>query len=80
MNKIIKLITKYWAIISVVLTILSSIVTGGWYLKGKIDASADTLNDLKEWVASHDDDIQALHDKVIRLEALEEAREKGICK
>jgi hypothetical protein len=80
MNKIIKLITKYWAIISVVLTILSSIVTGGWYLKGKIDASADTLNDLKEWVATHDDDIQALHDKVIRLEALEEAREKGICK
>jgi hypothetical protein len=76
MNKIIKWVTNYWAIISVVLTILSSIVTGGWYLKGKIDASADTLNDLKEWVSSHDDDIQALHDKVIRLEALEEARDR----
>ena len=76
MNKIIKLVTKYWAVISVVLTILSSIVTGGWYLKGKIDASADTLNDVKEWVSSHDDDIQALHDKVIRLEALEEARDR----
>jgi len=76
MNKIIKWITKYWAIISVVLTILSSVVTGGWYLKGKIDASADTLNDVKEWVSTHDDDIQALHDKVIRLEALEEARDR----
>jgi hypothetical protein len=76
MNKIIKWVTNYWAIISVVLTILSSIVTGGWYLKGKIDASADTLNDLKEWVSSHDDDIKALHDKVIRLEALEEARDR----
>jgi hypothetical protein len=76
MNKIIKWVTKYWAIISVVLTILSSVVTGGWYLKGKIDASADTLNDVKEWVSTHDDDIQALHDKVIRLEALEEARDR----
>ena len=76
MNKIIKWVTNYWAIISVVLTILSSIVTGGWYLKGKIDASADTLNDVKEWVSSHDDDIQALHDKVLRLEALEEARDR----
>jgi len=79
MNKIIKWITKYWATISVVLTILSSVVTGGWYLKGKIDASADTLNDVKEWVSTHDDDIQALHDKVIRLEALEEARDR-VCK
>lgn len=76
MSNIIKWATKNWTIISIVFTIISSIVTGGWYLKGKIDASADTLNDLKEWVSSHDDDIQALHDKVIRLEALEEARDR----
>jgi archaellum component FlaC len=80
MDKILKFLTKHWAVISVAATIVGSIVTGGLHLKGQIDGLIDTVNDTKSWVSSHDDDIQDLHDKVIRLEALEEAREKGICK
>jgi hypothetical protein len=80
MSNIIKWATKNWTIISIVFTIVSSIVTGGWYLKGKIDASADTLNDVKEWVSSHDDDIQALHDDVLKLKEDQRLRESGQCK
>jgi hypothetical protein len=76
MSNIIKWISKHWKILSVCATLVSSLATWTMHLKSRIDTVVDTVNDTKDWVASHDDDIQALHDKVIRLEALEEARDR----
>jgi hypothetical protein len=78
-NRLLKFLNKYWLILSLCATIVSSLVTWGIHLKGRIDADEDTIKDTTDWVASHEDDIQKLHDKVVRLEALEEARGK-ICK
>lgn len=79
MKKLIKWITKYWVILSVCATVISSLATWSMHLKNKIDGTIDTVNDTKDWVASHDDAINQLHDDVIRLKALEEARDR-ICK
>ncbi|MGH7974810.1 MAG: hypothetical protein ACREBR_04745 [bacterium] len=70
-----KLIRKYWAVISIVCTLLSSVITGGWYLKGKIDAQNDLINDLNQWVQGHDDDLQAQHDDLTKLKEDERLRE-----
>lgn len=79
MNKLLKWATKYWLILSVCFTIISSLVTWSMHLKSRIDTDEDILNDTKELVSDHDDNIKTLNDKVIRLEALEEARDR-ICK
>ena len=75
MNILIKQLTKYWVYISIVFTILSSIVTGGWYLKGKIDQSSDTLIETKITVRSNTVDVKALHDAVLILQEDERIRE-----
>jgi hypothetical protein len=80
MEKIIKFLGKYWTILSIVFTILSSVVTGGWWLYNRIDKLNDTVNETNQWVQTHDDSINDLHDDVLRLKTLEEAKEKGICK
>lgn len=73
-------LNKYWVIISIIGTILSTVLTGGWYLKGRIDSITDTVANTNSWVQDHDDSIQQIHDDVLKLKTLEEAREKGICK
>lgn len=79
MNKILKFLTKYWVILSVVFTIISSLATWSLHLKSRIDSDEDILNDTKQWVEDHEDNLKILNDKVIRLEALEEARDR-VCK
>jgi hypothetical protein len=80
MNKLLKWLTKYWILVSISATIITSLTTWSMHLKSRIDADEDILKDTKEWVASHEDDLQQLHDDVLKLKTLEEAREKGICK
>lgn len=80
MNKILRFLTKYWIILSLCATILTSLITWSMHLKTRIDSDEDVLNDTKQWVQDHDDNIKALHDDVIRLKTLEEARERGLCK
>ena len=75
-----KLIQKYWFHISLAFTIISSLATGGWYLKGKIDQLTDTVADTNKWVQDHDDDIQALHDDTLKLKEDERLREAGLLK
>jgi len=75
-----KLIQKYWFQISLAFTIISSLATGGWYLKGKIDALTDTVADTNKWVQDHDDDIQTLHDDTLKLKEDERLREAGLLK
>jgi len=76
MNKIIKFATKYWTILSICATIIGSLVTWSTHLKNRIDKDEDTLAATNKWVSDHDDAIQSLHDEVIRLKALEEARDR----
>lgn len=80
MDKIVKWLTKYWAIISIVLTIISSVITGGWYLYGKIDKLNDTVNATNQWVSDHDDDLKVQHDDLLKLKEDERLREAGLLK
>ena len=77
---IIKLIQKYWVYISVSFTIISSLGTGAWYIKGKIDTLTSTVAATNDWVSDHDDDIQALHDDTLKLKEDERLREAGLLK
>jgi hypothetical protein len=80
MGNLLKKLEKHWFYISLAGTIISSIITGGWYLKGKIDALTDTVNDTNQWVQDHDDMLQA-HDKDITiLKEDERLRQAGLLK
>ena len=80
MNKLIKWFTKYWLILSVCFTIISSLVTWSMHLKSRIDMDEDILKDTKEWVADHEDDLQQLHDDILKLKEDQRLRENGQCK
>jgi hypothetical protein len=80
MNIVMKFLTKYWMFLSIGFTLLSSLVTGGWWLYGKIDKLNDTVNATNQWVQSHDDSINELHDDVTKLKEDERLRESGLCK
>lgn len=76
MEKTLKYLNKYWVVIVACATIISTSMGMLFHLKGLIDKNVATINQLNTWVAGHDDDISDLHDKVVRLEALEEARDR----
>lgn len=80
MNKLLAKLKAYWAVISIVFTLLSSIVTGGWWLYGKIDTLNDKVNETASWVQDHDDDLKAQHDDITRLKEDERLREAGLLK
>jgi hypothetical protein len=80
MEKIIDLLNRYWVVVSIVSTILSGIATGGWYLKNRIEKAEATLTSTNEWVQTHDDSINQLHDDVLKLKEDERLREIGRCK
>jgi hypothetical protein len=80
MDALIEKIQKYWMVISIILTILSSIVTGGWWLYGKIDSLNDKVNETASWVQDHDDDLKANHDSILILKEDERLREAGLLK
>jgi cell division protein FtsL len=80
MSKIIKFLTTYWTIISIVFTILSSLATGAFYVVHRIATAETTITNLNSWVTDHED-ILTDHDKRIsKLEEDERLRETGLCK
>lgn len=87
MNKLLKFLTKYWIVLSVAFTILTSLVTAGWHLKGKIDQVISDLSSLKQ-IVHEDDTILEEHDSRLdthekqlnELETLKELWEKGLLK
>jgi hypothetical protein len=79
-NKLLKFLNKYWIILSICATIITSLLTWGWHLKGRIDADEDKINDMSAWVSAHDDDIQTIHDDLNKLKEDERLREAGLCK
>lgn len=80
MEKFLKLIGKYWFIISVVFSVLSTVATGGWWLYGKIDKLNDTVNATNQWVQDHDDDLKIQHDDILKLKEDERLREAKLLK
>ena len=76
METIIQFFKKYWTIISIIFTIISSFVTAIWWVYNKADKINDTVTETQQWVSDHDDDIKALHDDVIRLKEDERLREQ----
>lgn len=80
LNKIMKDIQKYWLLISIGFTILSTIGTIAWNMYGKFDKLNDTVNATNQWVSDHDDDIQQLKADNIRLKEDERLREAGLLK
>jgi hypothetical protein len=80
MDKLLKWLGRYWAIISIIFTIVSSFVTGGWWLYNKIDTLNDKVNETAQWVQSHDDDLKAQHDDLVILKEDERLREAGLLK
>ena len=75
MESIIQTVKKYWFLVSILFTIISSIVTGLCWFYGKIDALNDKVNDTNQWVEDHDAAIQAQHDDIVRLKEDERLRE-----
>jgi len=75
-----KWINKYWFLISIIFTILSSCATGVWMAYNKFDALNDKVNDTNQWVQDHDDELKALHDDNIKLKEDERLREAGLLK
>ena len=80
MKHLLDKIKTYWAVISIILTIISSFVTAGWWLYGKIDTLNDKVNETASWVQDHDDDLKAQHDDITRLKEDERLREAGLLK
>ena len=80
MEKIIKYLKKNWGVISIVGTLLSSFCTGAWYVVERIAKAENTITNLSTWVSGHDDDIQNLHDDVLKLKEDERIREAGLLK
>ncbi len=75
-----KWIQKNWFYISLAFTLISSLVTGIWMIDQKIDGLVTKVNETNSWVEGHDDDIQNLHDDVLKLKEDERLREAGLLK
>jgi hypothetical protein len=80
MKELLDRLEKHWFVISAVFTVLSSVVTGGWWLYGKIDKLNDTVNDTQQWVQDHQDTINQHDHDLIILKEDERLREAGLLK
>jgi hypothetical protein len=80
MEKIFKLISKYWFLISLIGTLASTAVTEAWYFVGRIEKGEAALATLQSWVGDHDDAITAQHDDLTKLKEDERLREAGLLK
>lgn len=76
MDQIIEFCKKYWAIISIIFTIISSFVTGLWWVYNKADKVNDTVTATNQWVQDHDDELKTQHDDLVRLKEDERLREQ----
>jgi hypothetical protein len=80
MEKIFKLISKYWFIISLVGTLASTALTEAWYFVGRIEKGEAALASLQSWVGDHDDAISDQHDDILILKEDERLRQAGLLK
>lgn len=80
MEKIIKFLAKYWTILSIVFTIVSTLGTGAIYLVKRITASETTITNLNTWVSDHEDTLTDHDKRISKLEEDERLREAGLCK
>jgi hypothetical protein len=77
MERIVTAIRKYWFIISLISTAVSSAATGAWYLIGRMEKGEATVASLQSWVQDHDDAIASQHDDILVLKEDERLREAG---
>ncbi len=80
MEKILKLLSKYWFIISLCGTLASTAITEAWYFVDRMEKSEAAMTDLQSWVSDHDDAIQVQHDDLLKLKEDERLREAGLLK
>jgi cell division protein FtsL len=80
MEKLIKLLTKYWTIISIVFTILSTLATGVFYVVHRIATAETTITNLNTWISDHEDTLTDHDKRISKLEEDERLREAGLCK
>ena len=87
LNKLLKFATKYWLVLSAIITLLISMITGGLKLKGMIDQNNATILDLQQQVKDlyvitdqQDKELDDLDHRVIPLEVKDDLREKGLLK
>ena len=87
LNKLLKFATKYWLVLSAIITLLASMITGGLKLKGKIDQTNATILDLQQQVKDlydltdqQDKELDDLDHRIIPLEVKEDLREKNLLK
>lgn len=80
MQALIDLISKYWKIISLCLTVLSSLSTGAWYFVQRIEKAEATVASLNAWVTDHDDTLTDHDKRISKLEEDERLREAGLLK
>lgn len=78
MNDFMKWLKTHWAMLSIMFTIASSLVTGLWALYNKIDSLNDKVNDTASWVQDHEDDLKTQHDSILILKEDERLRELGL--
>jgi len=80
MGKLKKFLDKYWIILSVCSTVVSSGVMWGLHTMSRIDAVVDQVKDTASWVQDNEDEIKTQHDDILKLKEDERLREAGLLK
>jgi hypothetical protein len=80
MQALIDLISKYWKIISLCFTLLSSLGTGAWYFIQRIEKAEVTVANLSAWVNDHEDTLTDHDKRISKLEEDERLREAKLLK
>jgi hypothetical protein len=80
MQALFDLIGKYWKVLSLCFTLLSSLVTGAYYFVERIKKAEATVASLNAWVSDHDDTLTDHDKRISKLEEDERLREAGLLK
>jgi hypothetical protein len=80
MEKYLKLLGKYWFIISLVGTVVSTLVTEAYYFIGRMERAEATVATLQAWVSDHDDTLTDHGTQLSILKEDERLREAGLLK
>lgn len=80
MEKYLKLLGKYWFIISLVGTVISTLATETYYFVGRMERAEVTVATLQSWVSDHDDTLTEHGIRLTKLEEDERLRELGLVK
>lgn len=80
MEALIDLVSKYWKVLSLCFTLLSSLGTGAYYFVKRIEKAETTVASLRDWVSDHDDTLTDHDKRLSKLEEDERLREAGLLK